>query len=972
MAHLSRAYGRSVLILAMAMVMATAGPVAGQEPGTIIGQVVDESDLVLPGVTVTATSPALQVPSITTVTDATGDYRLSPLPIGIYTVEYQLPGFQTVERTEIRLTLGFVATLNITLGIGAVEETVTVSGASPVVDVTTSTPTTEFLRENLERLPTTRNGILSVIVQAPGVRPVARTLDIGGNQFTTQPEYNNFGRRGDDWTTIDGVLTTSGNGTPEGVYWDFSTFEEATISTSGANAEVPGSGVSLSSIVKSGGNEFHGGAFFSSAPPGLEGNNIDANLASRGVTGGNALQKRVDFSGDLGGRLIRDKLWFYTSVRQAIDDAQIIGVFKEDGTPGNLFRVQRFATVKVSYQVSQSNRIIGFYQWNSKRNEFYISSLNNWESRILQLQSGFADKLEWQGTFGNSVAMTAHYGYYRYDAPLFPNSDKVGTYDLGTRRRTGAQTNLGGVDADQYRWQLHYGLTAYNSDLFGASHEFKAGYDYTPGVHDWDYWDRTGKLAAEDGSPAANGPVYGHNYYLRYFNGAPFEVGTLNRPVRAISRAVYGGGFVQDNMSFDRLTLSLGLRFDHNNGLIPEQGRRAGTFGEARNFPLVQFAKWNALAPRAHFSYDLTGDGRTAIKGGYGRFNKIRFTNELRSGNPNDHIETHYTWNDLNGDNLWDPSQVDEVNLDPDGPDFVRSRGSVRTPRLPNPDEQQPIVDEFTINLEREIVQNFSLRLTGAYTRESNLRRLESVGRPFESYNIPVTNFDPGPDGRLGTSDDTGNQVTYYEYPESLRGRAFEAQMFVNDPDTQNSYKAFEVTAQKRFSDGWLFNGTLGLTWINQPLGARRCLGRGLCDLQSRDPNEEIFAERNVRDWYGKFAGSYEFPGRVMVSANWTAVSGEHFARQVSFRGGRTLTSVTVPVEPINANKYDDIHLVDIRAQKTVELYNGHDVALRFDAYNILNINTVIRHSLGSGSNFQRPSRVIAPRIGVVTLTYVF
>jgi hypothetical protein len=965
------AFGRAVLILAM--VLATAGPVAGQEAASIIGRVIDESNLALPGVTVTATSPGLQVPSVTTVTDGTGQYRLSPLPIGIYTVEYQLPGFQTVERTEIRLTLGFVATLDITLGLGAVQETVIVSGASPVVDVRSATPTTEFLRETLELLPTTRNGILSVIVQAPGVRPVARRLDVGGNQFTAQPEYNNFGRRGDEWTTIDGVLTTSGNGTPEGVYWDFSTFEEASISTSGATAEMPGSGVSLTGVVKSGGNDFHGGAFYSVARPGFEATNIDADLSAAGVTGGNELLERFDISGDLGGRLVRDKVWFYTSARRALDNAQIIGVFKPDGSPGNLLRIQKFMTTKVSYQLSQSHRLVGFYQWNSKRNAFSISALNDWDTRVLHLQTGYAEKAEWQGTFGNAIAASTHFGYYRYDAPLFTNSDQVGTYDLGTRRRTGAAIGLGGVDADQFRWQVHSGLTGYKSDLFGASHEFKAGFDYTPGVHDWDYWDRTGVQGAEDGTPGDNGPAFGQNYYLRYFNGAPFEIGTLNRPVRAISRAVYSGGFVQDSMTFDRLTLSLGLRYDYSNGFIPEQSRRAGTFGEAQTFPKVPFAKWNSLAPRLHFAFDVTGDGRTAIKGGWGRFNKIRFTNELRSGNPNDHIETNYTWNDLNGDNSWDPTQVGEVNLDPNGPDFVRSRGSVRTPRLPNLDEQQPKVDEFSINIERELVQNFSVRMTAVYTRESNLRRLEAIGRPFDSYAIPVTNFDPGPDGSLGTADDTGNLVTYFEYPEELRGRAFEAQMFINDPaNTTNTYKAIEVTTQKRFSQGWLFNGTIGVTFINQPLGARRCLGRGLCDLQAFTPNESIFAERDVRDWYGKFSASYEFPGRVMASSNWTAVSGEHYARQVTFRGGSTITSLTVPVEAINANKYDNIHLVDVRVQKTLEVGAGHDVAIRFDVFNLLNINTVHRISLGSGSNFERPLSIIAPRIGVFAVTYEF
>src|SRR6185295_11243422 len=112
-----------------------------------------------------------------------------------------------------------------------------------------------------------RNGILSVLVVSPGVRPNANTLDVGGSQFTVQPSYNNFGRTGDQWVTNDGVLTTSANGSPEGVYWDFASFEEAAISTVGAGAEIPASGVSLNSIVKSGGNVFHGGGSYMKTGP---------------------------------------------------------------------------------------------------------------------------------------------------------------------------------------------------------------------------------------------------------------------------------------------------------------------------------------------------------------------------------------------------------------------------------------------------------------------------------------------------------------------------------------------------------------------------------------------------------------------------------------------------------------------------------------------------------------------------------
>ena len=135
---------------------------------SIIGQVVDDSGAVLPGVTVTATSPALQVPQVTFMTDGQGEYRLTPLPIGTYIVTYELSGFQTVRRENVPLTAGFVAKLDIVLKVGGVAESVTVSGASPVVDVTTTATVTHLTKATLESTP---NGHLGMVPVAARWRP---------------------------------------------------------------------------------------------------------------------------------------------------------------------------------------------------------------------------------------------------------------------------------------------------------------------------------------------------------------------------------------------------------------------------------------------------------------------------------------------------------------------------------------------------------------------------------------------------------------------------------------------------------------------------------------------------------------------------------------------------------------------------------------------------------------------------------
>ena len=151
---------------------------------------------VLPGVTVTATSPALQVASVTAVTDANGEYRLTPLPIGTYTVEYTLSGFRTLRHDEIRLTVGFTARVDVVLKVGAVEESVTVTGQSPLIDTTVAATATQVTRENLENIPTGRNGYIGLMQFTPGTRP---PLDVGGSSNNQNPSFRAFGQSDQAW-----------------------------------------------------------------------------------------------------------------------------------------------------------------------------------------------------------------------------------------------------------------------------------------------------------------------------------------------------------------------------------------------------------------------------------------------------------------------------------------------------------------------------------------------------------------------------------------------------------------------------------------------------------------------------------------------------------------------------------------------------------------------------------------------------
>src|SRR6266852_1881024 len=271
----------------LCLMMLAGSAIAGQEAAGIIGQVTDESGAVLPGATVTVTGPALQIPSVVAVSDQRGEYRLTPLPIGTYTVEYTLPGFQTVRREGIRLTVGFTAKIDIGLKVGSVAETITVSGATPVVDVRSTTATTQLTRETIELLPSSRNGIVSILAQAPGVRTLR---DIGGSSLNTVPTYRVFGQTAEPYATLEGVETSSLQAAGgQANYWDYSAIDEASVRTLGNSAEVPTRGVNLTALVKSGGNDFHGGGQVNATNDRFQSNNIDSALAAQGIKSGDTL-----------------------------------------------------------------------------------------------------------------------------------------------------------------------------------------------------------------------------------------------------------------------------------------------------------------------------------------------------------------------------------------------------------------------------------------------------------------------------------------------------------------------------------------------------------------------------------------------------------------------------------------------------------------------------------------------------------
>jgi hypothetical protein len=939
------------IMLAMSLFAGADRAAAGQAQvaGSIVGRVTDESGAVLPGVTVTATSPALQVPQVIDVTGVQGDYRLTPLPIGTYEVVYTLTGFQTVRRENIRLTAGFVARVDVVLKVGAIEESITVS-ASPTVDVQSTGAVTVLTRETLEIVPSSRAGIISLMNQSPSVRS---QMDVGGAAANLLPEMRVYGigTQATSWLILDGVVTTDAGQTGGGgSYFDYASFEEARMQTIANDVEVPNRGINLNLIVKSGGNDFHGTMSWEQTTGKFQASNLDARLIAQGINAPDNLVRRFYGGGDVGGRIVRNKLWFYTGMRGRMNRENPLGVFAADGTPGIVDQSQFMTTQKISYQMTPSQRLIGFDYYQRLIKDDPVTVNQGYETKQNNFQPQHTTKLEWQAVKGNALVMSLQVARWRVHVfHNIPDTGQPQKVDVFTTYTSGLNADAGNVVNHFRPWATKGSIGWYRPDLFAGNHDFKAGYDdvKTTSGRGW----------------VSRPPSVGGDYALQFNNGAPFQFVAFNAPnfprTTVHHTAIYGA----DKWSMSRqLTLNLGVRGARDDGYVPAQCREAGTFFTASCNDHIQAATQYSWSPRLYATYDVTGDGRTAIKGGWGRFSDWRNGNHVLPLNPNVALQRVYRWRDLNGNGDYNPG---EVNLDVNGPDFVEEigRGNVTIANtVANLDQPQTKEDQLSLSIERELRANFAVRATGLYARRFNVLRTQNLRRPPEVYTIANTRPDPGPDGRVGTADDPGRSITWFEYPAALRPPTFQLNTLVADPNATATFRTIELAGTKRLVRGWQVLASYSATKINIPVPFE----------SNMNPNTDINTANRTWEWLYRTSSAYVFPGNVMVSANFEHRSGTVQARTVLLSGGNTIPSITVNAEPIGSLRLPHSNNIDLRISKRFNLGGGRRLDGQINLFNVMNANTTTARIVQSGARFLTPTAILPARILDFNIGYNF
>src|SRR5215471_4429849 len=321
---MSRALHRAGLLVCLMQLVSAGSALAQVSMGEVFGKVTDGTGAVLPGVTVTLSGPALIQPQ-TTVTVESGAYRFPRIPIGTYSVAFELAGFKKSLREGIIIQAGFNAEIDAKLEISTVQETVTVSGESPVVDTRSTQIAASFSKDALETIPTARDPWV-VLQQTPGM--VMSGQNVGGNLSGQQTSFTAMGSTNNQQWTMDGAVVSdiaSGNSSP--TYYDFDSFDEINVTKGGSDASQQGAGVQVNFITKSGGNTLRGSGRFYRTNQVFESNNISNTQRDLGAAGGNPIQNIDDYGFEVGGPIIKNKFWYWGTASKNMIDVGVVNFY---------------------------------------------------------------------------------------------------------------------------------------------------------------------------------------------------------------------------------------------------------------------------------------------------------------------------------------------------------------------------------------------------------------------------------------------------------------------------------------------------------------------------------------------------------------------------------------------------------------------------------------------------------------------
>ena len=947
---------RRVLSYASIIVLLAAPAARAQvQTGSITGVVTDSSSALLPGVAVTLTGEKLIGGAATQITDATGSYRFDRLPPGAYVVKFELQGFRSFTRDDIRVNAAFVATVNAKLEIGSVSESVTVTGESPTVDTRSNVQQTVLTQDVLEGVPSGRDP-WSVAKLVAGL--AVSTYDVGGTQSYQQSSFSAHGSSTADVSfNIDGATVNwpGGGGGSTMLYYDQGMFEEMNYMTSAIPAEVMAGGVSINMVTKDAGNKWKGDTRYSyssgcltpQAPtPGcLESDNYAPGIANGTLPKtflGNPTKRTYDFNLAGGGGLVKDRLWVNGSFRRWVVD-KLVSAKNVDGTQAIDDNTLRNYSGKAVFAVDANQKLTFSYNWNNKiRGHRRDGSLNapdvaslvqhNPASSTQAKYTGIHNKLVYESSFSVMNGTTSY--LYQPDTPanaVRKEDATAGIADFAAQRHE---------ENPNSRLQFDNTVSLAKTG-WGGSHLFKSGVQFA-------------RLKFDDSYE------YLGDMYLLYTAGRATQVREFNSPSNAQNRDNVLGLFVQDNWAVaSRLTLNLGFRFDHNVGTLPDQSTTGGRFGIARTVSKTSPIKQNLPAWRTGLIFDPFGDGKTALKTSYSRYALQVGIDRVLNVNPLQTDSQLCTWIDPNGDGI---AQLSEIS----GCQGYAGLTSHYADAANGP--RWPYSEEVTAGVERQIARD--MRLAAMYYHRTNRDQIgtRNIAAPPSAYTavtIPVPN---GPGGTVTSP--VATTATLYNLNPAFLGPLFQNNVVDNDPYLDTSYNGVDISVSKRMSHRWqLVSGVS----FGRNEGGLNATGGQSSTADLNDPNLTVFQKGVVGldSKYGfRMSGSVQLPWDLLFAGSFVANGGAPYVS--TYAASRAAVAAVVPLtrgsQTVFLSARGDERLpavktADIRFQRSFRFGQNRKIVPQLDWFNINNGAMPVAITSAVGGSYLAPTQILAPRI---------
>lgn len=663
-----------------------------------------------------------------------------------------------------------------------------------------------------------------------------------------------------------------------------------------------------------------------------------------GLPGTAGFSRFNEFSGDLGGPIVRDKSWFYFAMMDQYAGKLEAGFTDKTGTPAVAYTKLENPTLKLTHQLNDTQKLDFMMEMGRKfqpfRHSFSAAQFIQAESTQIQDSWSGIGKLSWQWIASPTTTVDAQLSRWGWWWPSTSHIEEISERDIesgyvrGGYSGTGSGSSQGTPSYSQpIRWQWDLNMNHFAS--FGnQTHEIKAGYrgwDYTQSsetrgtVNDQIYYYDTPGCGARDCSFQVP------NYVLVY-----------DSPNREVNDQTHTAIFFNDSWKITpKFTLNMGARYARYQTSYPEQGNSGiGRFATASVIPTAAFKPTNHLAPRFSFVYDITGQGTVALKASYGRYYNDSGLNPASTANPSATQRWRYTWDGT-------------IPYVPNPADLIRQEaGGVST--AIDSDLKNDYTDEFTGSLEFQLTNDYSARLTFVRKFDKDFQQTVNSALPYEAFTDSVAQTDIGADNIAGTSDD--RQIVIWSVPRSNPAFGTNNRLRTNLPGALSNYSSVEASLNKRFADNWMM-----LVSFNRDFRDTR-------NSMPTNPNQDLYEDdRGFYTWGFKLMSTVKLPYGINFAPVWKSQKGEAFDRSVRLRDANNSTQTLVVGKDGDTSNgggfYDNVHMLDFRLSKVIQINDRHSVEAMFDYFNVTNANTVIDQTTRIGSTYLRPNEVLGPRI---------